>query len=1521
MSLKKNTLLILLMFSILLSGQSLENQKQLEKIYTQTDRPLYMPEETIWFKTYITDGKNQPTRLSEILHAQLISPEGNIAKQIKLSINQGYSIGDFHIQKEWPGGIYKLRTYTNMMISNVNDYFEKEIIIQKIVQPRLLMTLDFEKTAYGPGSDVQATLALRDLQNRSLPNQKVEYQIKIAGRIIQQDESLSDSNGDTIINFELPPNLNTTDAILNIQIPYQGSRESISKSIPVTLNKIDLQFMPESGTAIQNNPGKMAFKAINEFGKPVDVAGEILDQNGTKVVNFESAHDGMGWFNWTPRTNKYFARLIQPVVSDSLIPLPETAQFGTSFTCQEKGKFIEFQVFSNNEDTLLMIVENANSKLLTTTLPIEENKATFQLPKQIQESGIVKTTLINKSDVKVAERLLFLNPSNQLDIQIDLEKSFFKTREKVHVEIKTLDQNGFPVPSNLSLAITDNNLLTFVENEDDHILSQLLVSSELSGKVHNPQFYFNPEEEKAFEYLDLVMLTHGWRTYLNHKNLNNPTIPERLNVQYGRVTDITGKPVKAQLLLFDPLINKVLDLQTDESGYFSFQVTKNSRLLLMAYTKDAQPLRITKGDYKTFSQLTKEEIGALAIDETPNVYELPNLEPTDPPLTGEVVSNANLSLSSSLDQVVVVGYSTSSSSMVRVTTIANYTIKNELYNNYLQALQGLIPGVQITAAENTPNAKAMISLRGISSIKSNTAPLLVVDGFPINADAGLISRTHLLDFEDIYSLTVIKGASASAMFGEGGTNGVIIVNTKKLDPLTGEGKVLFKQKKFNNYSTALFHTIDNQQLYSPKAFYMPVYQNTELSEKRTDFRKTLYWNPVIQTDINGRSDFDFYTSDELTSFAITTEGIGVNGLVGRDTTLFATNKPLGLDLKLPSYLTLNDTLQLPIRILNTTNKSLEAKVQIDLPNQIKLLEQNDTHWTANIPSNSYNYREITVTPTAKTTTGKIKVSLEAGDLQDRTERPIQVLTPYFPAQNSWSGLKSGVKKFDVGQPIPGTLKAELIVYTNIIGETMDGIASILREPHGCFEQVSSTTYPNILVLKYLRETETSYPKVEAQALAYIKKGYKKLAAYETSQNGFEWYGDTPPHEALSAYGLMEFMEMQEVYNGVDQQMLKRTKEFLLNRRDGRGGFKQNHGKYGFSAAPQEVNNAYITYVLGESGFGKEVMREYQVAKSLAIAQNDSYRLAMLALFSMKMNLQEDRKFLMKLIKDNIDQYGFGELPVTATITRSNGNAMAVETAAFTVMALSRDAENPVIEAKGIEYIVSQRRNGKFGNTQSTSMALKALIEYTKKRKQLVSENLTESYLFINDKKIFVDLSSAINGKVMLPGLEKYMSTGVQDLSITFADSNAQFPFTVQAFWNTELPQSAENCDVQLKTNIQNPTAVVGETFRIMVEVENKLDTPVPMTTAKIGIPSGSSLQLWQLKELLDKKQVDYYEIFDQFLVLYWREMGPNDKKTIFLDLKTEIPGTFNAPASSVYLYYTDEFKNWQQGVKIKILAE
>src|SRR5262249_15270671 len=141
--------------------------------------------------------------------------------------------------------------------------------------------------------------------------------------------------------------------------------------------------------------------------------------------------------------------------------------------------------------------------------------------------------------------------------------------------------------------------------------------------------------------------------------------------------------------------------------------------------------------------------------------------------------------------------------------------------------------------------------------------------------------------------------------------------------------------------------------------------------------------------------------------------------------------------------------------------------------------------------------------------------------------------------------------------IKGTLQVQAEVFPSTLAELQKGLDALLREPCGCFEQTSTSNYPNVLIMGYLKETDQTNPNVETRARQLMDRGYQQLTSFECTlpskneKRGYEWFGGTAPaHEALTAYGLLQFRDMAKVHK-VDPVMVERTRKYLMEQRDGK----------------------------------------------------------------------------------------------------------------------------------------------------------------------------------------------------------------------------------------------------------------------------------------------------------------------------------------------------------------------------------
>jgi len=173
-TLRHFALLFALAVAITLTGlaQTMDYAGNKEKVYVHTNHVFFKPGETLYFKLYVVKAKDQtPTRLSGVVYADIINPSGNVVQKLNYPVEDGYAEGSFEFNDQAVGGIYKLRAYTTWMRNEKDStFFVKEITVQRVIAPRLLMKLDFPEKGYGPGDVVKADFSMRNLADQPIRN-------------------------------------------------------------------------------------------------------------------------------------------------------------------------------------------------------------------------------------------------------------------------------------------------------------------------------------------------------------------------------------------------------------------------------------------------------------------------------------------------------------------------------------------------------------------------------------------------------------------------------------------------------------------------------------------------------------------------------------------------------------------------------------------------------------------------------------------------------------------------------------------------------------------------------------------------------------------------------------------------------------------------------------------------------------------------------------------------------------------------------------------------------------------------------------------------------------------------------------------------------------------------------------------------------------------------------------------------------------------------------------------------------
>ncbi|MDW8418562.1 MAG: MG2 domain-containing protein [Chitinophagales bacterium] len=1386
--------------------------KSQELIYVQTDKTLYYPGETVWFSVYLRNEKTlKPSAISDIIHIEWITPKGTVAKHYKLVAKNGVALGDIDL-KDMVGGIYKLKAYTQYQKNDTTlKPFEKEITIQSVVQPRLKMKLEFDKKAYGKGDVVMADLEIHKNDNTPLSNAKVNYKVSLAGSELYTGSASTDAQGKTRLKFTLPENLNTPDGLLNAMMEFEGRTESISRSVPIVLNQIDLQLFPEGGDMVAGVQNRIAFRAMNEFGKPADVEGVIVDDKGAVVQKFSSYHFGMGAFDLTPQTGTtYKARITKPAGILSEYPLPQALPVGYVLQVNNAGgEQLQVNVNSWREEHLHVVAQTRGQICFAKTFRAVKGDNSFAINTGDFPMGVTQITLFDSKGIARCERLAFVGKKNMLNISVTTDKDRYQPRETVKMNIRVTDENGLPVPGHFALSVVDDNLLTYADDKQGNIIAKMLLEPELKEKVEEPNFYFDKKQVKADKALDYLLMTAGWRRYtwkqIRESASHAPNyLPEKAELTGLVIDGYSGSPIIGATV---KLLEGELTSTTNEYGRFSlrgFDIARFPKVEVSAQGFNTQTFTLQQYGDVTYYLYGKNRL--------------------------KYLEDIEVKEDERHEKVIVRGH------LQRASVAKKH---NEFF----------APG-----------------LMDMAVAPGDAAP------FPVD-----------------------EGKVKEPVAGNVGFDTILEANANVQDGRLG----VFSEYKIKGPTNAIFY----------RAREFPKRKYTAADSTRNDFASTIYWNGNITTDRSGRANVEFVCNDLISSFRAVVEGFGDDGSIGRAEHTYSTQLPFSMEIKVPNELVAGDKMMIPVFLKNTTTGAVTGTLNVNAPPQLHI-SGNLNAITIEPGQSRLVYLEATATN--QIGEGTLEVKFTGEKYQDAFAQKIKTVAKGFPAAISISAQEL-TKEFYIHPTyvVPGSMKVTLTAYPNILSDLMSGVDAILREPYGCFEQTSSSNYPNVMALRYLQTTQTSNAAVEAKARKLLDNGYKKLVSFETKENGYEWFGAAPAHEALTAYGLMQFIDMKAVYPHVDEDMIKRTVQLLLDKRDGNGGFKKNpRALDSFGGADTDITNCYIVYAMSEAGMANMIEKELEAAYREAKRSGDPYMVALMANVMFNKGDAKRGEELMNLLQSMQQESGCW-VGKKHSITRSTGQALKVETTALVALAAMK-SPSPNIEVitRAVKFLVSNRSGyGMFGSTQSTILALKALTRYAEFSKRTDESGTIQVY--VNNTLVAEkDFAKGEKGNIVITGLEQYIREGKQKVEVHFKGCKNALPYTFHASYSTSLPQSDKECVVSLETKLSGRQVRVGETLRMTATLKNTTQQGQPMTMAILGIPAGFSAQPWQLKELQEKGIIDFYEISGNSIACYYRDLAPGEVHNIHLDLKAEIPGEYSAQASSGYLYYTNEYKHW-----------
>ncbi|WP_141226096.1 hypothetical protein [Flavobacterium fluvii] len=309
---------------------------------------------------------------------------------------------------------------------------------------------------------------------------------------------------------------------------YSAKKLEIQKTIslkkivaPIEKDSIVLfTTFPESGKLVSGIESTLAFKAVNSKGFPVAVLGTLFE-NGIPLFPFKSSHAGMGGFDFIPDSNKkYHIQLTEPASEKKydIAPIASNGK-GLHFIGNTKDvayfKIAQSDGLKEERVYLRLQIRGVVYSIATGLL---KKELVVKIPLKEIPQGIAEVTLFNENFVPLAERLVYVNLEQKLNIKTELNQSGFAVRDKANLKIKVTDANGQPIVAHLGVSVYDG----LYQNKQDskNIESHYLLSTQLKGNIHDPAYYFNENNKDRKQALNLLLLTQGWRNYVwNEDNL------------------------------------------------------------------------------------------------------------------------------------------------------------------------------------------------------------------------------------------------------------------------------------------------------------------------------------------------------------------------------------------------------------------------------------------------------------------------------------------------------------------------------------------------------------------------------------------------------------------------------------------------------------------------------------------------------------------------------------------------------------------------------------------------------------------------------------------------------------------------------------------------------------------------------------------------------------------------------------------------------------------------------------------
>ncbi|MFU8802967.1 MAG: alpha-2-macroglobulin family protein [Bradymonadaceae bacterium] len=693
---------------------------------------------------------------------------------------------------------------------------------------------------------------------------------------------------------------------------------------------------------------------------------------------------------------------------------------------------------------------------------------------------------------------------------------------------------------------------------------------------------------------------------------------------------------------------------------------------------------------------------------------------------------------------------------------------------------------------------------------------------------------------------------------------------------------------------------------------------------RSWFPETMVWMPELDSDEDGNLRVSFPVPDSMTSWRLDAYAHSRDGRFGQGQAGLLVTRHFFVELDLPTHLTDGDRIEVPATLVNNTDEVLKVRVEATTEGALKV-EPLDRQQIEVAPRNRHVFTlSIRAEGVGK---GELTVSAygEESRLLDGERREATIAPHGRTISDTISGiiLEGARQEFIIpDEAIVNTPAVDVTILPGKVSDALDGLEGMLRKPHGCFEQTSSINYPNTLVLQVLEQTDPglwpggaeTWKEADEKARSLLHLGYQRMLTFQDHEGAFALYPRARPEILLTAYGVVQLLDMSKVHN-VDEKVVLRSVEWLARRQAHNGSWSPDgHRRYS-----RGVDDTIRTTALVSLGMLRATSAPYYgpatdkaldyLERQLPSITSD-HTLALVA-NALLLGKREDaaKRAMDRLAERVVGADKLGYLDETGrTWMGGHGQYARVETTAMAANAfLIAGVQQPLWEPM-LNYIAANRASwGGWGTTQATVWSLTAMQQMrpapgrTEILVRLGGQPMAHAQGDARPGQMIIDSEIAL----MQTFREDGVSTGSNMMTIASTDTTpAMYRATAEYAVPWSSPLAADKSGIVVSLDVPDRRMMIHTNQTLTAHLKNTGASRMDTLIVELPLPPGAFVSRDQFEELVEKGAIDHFEILPTHVRIYLAGINPQQTLTLEYTFASMLRGEMVLPPLRAYQFYT-----------------